>query len=116
MLMTKIDIRTYLESEQARIQAKIGTLSHSDSYPTLAEEGQNRAVQTNLEILLEQIKKALTRLQKGAYGLCEVCEDPIDSARLQALPYATTCVTCKSAQEGNRHGKGLANRGSHAFC
>ena len=29
------------------------------------------------------------------YGLCEVCECKIPMARLNALPYATICITCQ---------------------
>lgn len=42
---------------------------------------------------LARIEAALTRLRTGGYGLCEVCGEPIPSARLEARPTARTCVT-----------------------
>ncbi len=38
------------------------------------------------------VKKALAMIKIGKYGLCEVCGKPIDKARLEAFPEATTCV------------------------
>lgn len=49
------------------------------------------------EVTLEeivQIKLALSRIESGKYGICTRCENPIPKARLEALPYATNCVTC----------------------
>lgn len=39
-----------------------------------------------------QIKKALAKFRIGTYGICEVCKNPIDKARLKVYPEATTCV------------------------
>ena len=48
---------------------------------------------------LAQIELALAKFQEGVYGLCEVCMTNIPLARLQALPYATLCISCKGEQE-----------------
>lgn len=40
----------------------------------------------------KQVNKALSRIHSGEYGICEVCGQPIDQARLEAYPEATTCV------------------------
>ena len=47
-----------------------------------------------------RIDDALHRLEKGTYGSCEECDEEIPAARLQALPFATLCVTCQELQEG----------------
>ena len=44
---------------------------------------------------LASIEHALERRRDGDYGLCEVCEGKIPMARLNALPYATICITCQ---------------------
>ena len=49
---------------------------------------------------LNQIDRALTRLTQGKYGICEVCQEKIPVARLNALPYSTTCIKCKREMEG----------------
>jgi DnaK suppressor protein len=48
---------------------------------------------------LKQIERALTRLQQGTYGICEVCQEKIPVARLNALPYCTTCINCQREME-----------------
>lgn len=40
------------------------------------------------------IDAALTRIKEGSYGLCARCGENIPEARLAALPYVTTCVSC----------------------
>ncbi|MFJ4962149.1 General stress protein 16O [Streptomyces sp. ADI96-02] len=53
----------------------------------------------NAQEMLEQNERALTRLEAGTYGLCEVCGKPIGKARMQAFPRATLCVEDKQKQE-----------------
>ena len=57
---------------------------------------------------LAHIETALERLKSGTYGLCEHCEGKIPLARLQALPYATSCIRCQreAEQGGLRTGPG----------
>lgn len=50
---------------------------------------------------LGQIEAALERFRDGTYGQCEICEGTIPMARLNALPYATTCIDCQRAAELN---------------
>lgn len=53
----------------------------------------------NDRIELERIEKAITRIEIGVYGQCEVCEKPIPMARLKAIPWATRCINCQSRAE-----------------
>ena len=46
-----------------------------------------------------RIDDALQRLEQGTYGSCEECDEEIPAARLQALPFATLCVTCQELHE-----------------
>jgi DnaK suppressor protein len=48
---------------------------------------------------LSQIERALARLKQGTYGLCEGCQRKIPVARLNALPFSTTCVECQREME-----------------
>ncbi len=48
---------------------------------------------------LANIERALARMRTGTYGECEVCGDKIPLARLNALPYATSCIECQRAAE-----------------
>ena len=44
-----------------------------------------------------EIDRALEKLSDGTYGTCDVCGTEIADERLEALPWATLCVTCKSS-------------------
>jgi DnaK suppressor protein len=48
---------------------------------------------------LTQIEKALGRLKQGTYGVCEGCQKKIPVARLNALPFSTTCIDCQREME-----------------
>jgi RNA polymerase-binding protein DksA len=56
-------------------------------------------------ILLE-INEALRRIARGEYGVCESCGKPILRARLEAMPTARLCLSCKEKEE--RAARGLA--------
>lgn len=38
------------------------------------------------------VENALSRIENGTYGECEVCGEQIEEQRLEALPYATLCM------------------------
>jgi DnaK suppressor protein len=45
---------------------------------------------------VEEIDKALAKIDAGTYGVCEKCGENIPKERLKALPYAALCVKCKA--------------------
>jgi DnaK suppressor protein len=49
--------------------------------------------------LLDKIQKALDRIDDGTFGICEECDEPISSKRLEARPETTLCIRCKEEQE-----------------
>lgn len=60
------------------------------------------ALVQNLERKLEEIDHAIETARSGTYGICESCGQPIDPARLEALPHTTLCVSCKASRERRR--------------
>jgi DnaK suppressor protein len=61
---------------------------------------------------LANIENALEQMREGRYGVCESCESNIPLARLQALPYATTCIQCqREAEKSGARGGAGANWG-----
>jgi RNA polymerase-binding transcription factor DksA len=55
--------------------------------------------------LLREIDDALRKIYGGEYGICEMCEKPIARARLEAVPYARLCKSCKEAEERASRGQ-----------
>lgn len=45
---------------------------------------------------IEMVKQAIARIDKGQYGLCQVCGKPISKERLKAVPYSSMCIKCAS--------------------
>jgi DnaK suppressor protein len=60
------------------------------------------SIRNNIRDLIDQITRALRRLEDGTYGSCERCGKPIDAARLKALPHALLCMDCKRREERAR--------------
>ena len=58
---------------------------------------QLKLKQTDAKIL-QAIEEALWRIEKGTYGICRDCGEPIAGARLQAIPWTRVCITCKEKQ------------------
>jgi len=53
--------------------------------------------QTDAKIL-QAIEGALRRIDNGTYGICRDCGEPIAEARLNAIPWTRSCVSCKEKQ------------------
>jgi RNA polymerase-binding transcription factor DksA len=45
------------------------------------------------------VDEALRRLYGGEYGICESCGKPIAPQRLEVVPHARLCITCKEKEE-----------------
>lgn len=46
----------------------------------------------NLAAILEQVRRALAKLEEGSYGSCDACGEPIGEGRLEARPWAVRCL------------------------
>ncbi len=102
--MTRVDLRTRLETlateYTARAEAIERDLSreHAQSFSEQATERQNDMVLQGLladaRVSIQEVQQALERLDNGTYGECGKCGEPINSARLEALPAASLCINC----------------------
>lgn len=61
----------------------------------VAEYTANKPLEISLENTLRDVNQALERLDKGTYGICKYCKQPIDEKRLLARPTSSACVSCK---------------------
>jgi len=48
---------------------------------------------------LKEIEYALFKIANGSYGVCEMCEEPIGTARLEVKPQAKYCIVCREIVE-----------------
>ena len=98
----------YIRSADAlKAQADSLALEHEPGDVQFDEEGGEGGtsnVEREMDLVLSaqarsaaaEIDRALAKIDAGTYGICEQCGRPIPDARLQALPYAALCVSCKS--------------------
>ena len=56
-----------------------------------------KAMRDQVDRKLIQIRKALTRIKIGKYGICEKCGQMIDTDRLMVMPEATVCIKWESS-------------------
>lgn len=48
---------------------------------------------------IDYLNEALQRIDDGTFGICRTCKRPIGRGRLEAVPTATQCISCKSKRE-----------------
>ena len=88
------------EIERLRAALKIEVDTDADEGdPDMAEREKVIALLNTMEHRMDAVEYALRQAQKGTYGRCDRCGEPIDPARLEALPEATQCIKCKAIVE-----------------
>lgn len=70
-----------------------------DEALSLSMEKLQNSLQQNEIDEIRLIDEALTRLDRGEYGLCVECSEPISDRRLENFPYAARCIICQEAFE-----------------
>lgn len=95
-------LKEQLERLEAVEYESVGYGNHiADDATDAFEQTVGVALQRKLETTLEEVKRALAKLDNGTFGLCEACGVRVDRARLEALPYAKHCLNCQSRRERN---------------
>ena len=89
--------RDHLASQVAGLEPGSGASpafddNFADSGQVAAEMGENKALAGQLRTELDEVERALEKIEAGTYGKCEVCDEPISEARLEAMPAARFCI------------------------
>jgi DnaK suppressor protein len=74
----------------------------ADAGTATFDRERDLSIRNNIRDLVDQITRAINRIENGTYGECERCGRPIDAARLKALPHALLCMDCKRREERAR--------------
>jgi DnaK suppressor protein len=67
----------------------------------IAEVEKGLILEKRIREQLSEVEHALDKFEQGTYGLCDNCGQPIDTSRLEALPHASLCLSCKARQAKN---------------
>lgn len=90
----------FYKKEDPFLVADRGTSNTLDDDIT-ENEGHDRitATRINLKQDLKDVEEALKKIEKGSYGVCQSCGQPIEAARLTIMPTATLCATCEKKKK-----------------
>ncbi|MBP8819149.1 MAG: TraR/DksA C4-type zinc finger protein [Syntrophomonadaceae bacterium] len=74
-------------------------LSLYDQHPAdigseVFEREKDRGILELMQLELEKVHDALNKYEQGRYGVCEVCGQAIEPARLDRMVNTTLCVGC----------------------
>jgi DnaK suppressor protein len=104
------ELRSSLEEHRTRLRKEIAdqgldpdsedftvTLERgfADGGRTTAERGNLIAIAHGLRSNLREVERALAKMEQGTFGMCERCGTPIAPERLEAIPWARLCISCK---------------------
>ena len=112
------ELRQRLEAERAELQVQLTTIEetsfatsqsdisgevsfdeeNADAGTFTFERERDLSIENNVRDLMGKIDRALARMEDGTYGICSRCGNPIEKARLKALPYADLCIKDAQAQ------------------
>ena len=115
-------LRSRLESERKRLTEEFEQLKASVRPAEERREGspfgkreeeatesfeleRRLTLEKSMRDQLAAVEHALQKFEDGTYGLCDSCGQPIDPARLEALPQASLCLRCKELQAKDAKGK-----------
>ena len=115
MAVTYDELRQRLQKEREHLTKQLEQLQADAPSPRETREGspfgkkeegatetfeleKRLALEKRGKELLGEVEHALYKFEQGTYGQCDVCGQPIDIARLEALPQVGLCLSCKSHQ------------------
>lgn len=117
---TRSRLRRSLEDEQQRLVSEIEEMEREGAENVSDATGENNyrdhmadqgtatfsreldmGLVGNSKHLLEQVEKALVRMDEGEYGTCERCGKDVSVSRLEAVPSAELCIACKEWEEAS---------------
>lgn len=118
-------LKSRLEAEKKRLNEELEQLEASATPSDERREGSpfgkreeeaTEALELEKRLVLERrvkeqivgVEHALHKFEEGTYGFCDSCGQPIDPARLEAIPEASLCIKCKAQQAKNAKGKAPA--------
>lgn len=102
----EVELRRQLEEKLADIEEQLTTMARppteqgnisfgkrvGDGTQMAVDRLAQVAVHDRLQLIGEDVRRALAKLEEGTYGRCDVCGQPIPEGRLEALPWAVHCL------------------------
>lgn len=87
------------DAEDGELSSAAGDQHIADHAGEMVDREVDESLGANAGQIVREIDSALAKIDDGTYGLCARCGREIPEERLQAVPYATLCVSCKQIEE-----------------
>lgn len=98
LLQEQAQLNEELKSLRELMQAEVD-IEPDEGDAEIFEREKNAALIAVLESRLQDVQSALRSIEKGNYGICARCGNPIEPGRLEVKPDATLCVKCQEEVE-----------------
>lgn len=108
-------VEKFLDEKLSVLEKRKNELSKEDPFKDSSRLNDNAAIDTDaaeqfghlrisamkntLDRTIIQVRKALSRIKIGKYGVCETCGAFIDTDRLMIMPETTVCIKCEKKKE-----------------
>ena len=86
--------------DESELSTAAGDQHLADHATDMVDREVDESLGENVDQLVREIDRAIGRIEEGTYGTCSRCGQPIPEERLEAVPYAVQCVSCKRLEEG----------------
>jgi RNA polymerase-binding transcription factor DksA len=87
------------DDDDSELSSASGDQHLGDHASEMLDREVDESLEDNAEQIVHEIDVALGRIEDGTYGTCGRCGQAIPEDRLDAVPYATLCVSCKRVEE-----------------
>ena len=87
------------DTDDGELSNAAGDQHLADHASDMFDREVDESLEENAEELVRDIDRALEKIADGTYGTCERCGTTIPQARLDAVPYATLCLSCRQLEE-----------------
>jgi DnaK suppressor protein len=103
----KKDLETLRKELSTKIRKDVGDIRSTSTKAACGTDDLKGDCEAEVPITLavaegetiKAIDAALLRIERGTYGTCSECEEPISEKRLKVLPFTEKCVDCQERQE-----------------
>lgn len=103
LLELKGQLTRTLQGSAAEVKSPEESKGYSQHQADEGTDDFNRTISIEItgkeQAILKQINRALEKMKEGTYGICDVTNEEIPLARLEAVPYATMTVKAQEKLE-----------------
>lgn len=112
--MDKDELASQLRAHREQLSAQLSELAEPVRAPGVQMQFGKRAGDHTADAVLQMtrtvtagqlrqvahdVDRALEKLEEGSYARCDDCHQPISPERLEAILWATHCVSCQAARK-----------------